>query len=121
MTKGEAYRRHGLSIDGANFNPQEVADEKFIDGCKALRNLKKRMIEDKVEENIKNLTEKYGEEKANAIHNVTFVMALLEATHSMELVAVVTILLDNGCPLKAVMRALDFVFENILEEDKSND
>lgn len=113
MTKGQAYQKYGLSLDNVNFNPDEVADEKFLKACEALGDTMDKAISDAVEQMRKDtrreIVEKYGEETAIRIENEAFLMACYLNGMPGELFNFIKILLSNGCPVDAVQKALDYL------------
>ena len=110
MTKGQVYKRYGLSLANVNFNPDEVADEKFIKACDAfyttyIRDYVKEKLDDLRERVVKN----YGEEVANKIE----CDALLDCCRLQgmpdDLIGFIKILIANGCPANAIVEGLDYL------------
>ena len=112
MTKGEAYKLFGLNMDEVNFDKDEVADDKFLEGCKVIANLRTEKAKKVHEEHYKKCVDRYGEEVAEHLDKLAFTMAVAELTGSIELGKVIAILFDNGCPLIAVEKAIDYIMDS---------
>ncbi len=129
MTKGQAYEKYNLSLKDVNFDPDEVADEKFIDGCLALNRLQCRVMTGEVSTAKAAMVERYGEEQAEHMLKLGFLSALSELIRQDQypfwLGIAVAELFDNGCTVQAVMNAMDKVGDYIKfterEEEKNNE
>lgn len=129
MTKGQAYERYNLSLENANFNPDEVADDKFLAGCIELHKIKQKMETNHVEVIKQAMSEDMGEEMAEHHLRLAFLAALADLIHSKDypfwMGIAVAELFDNGCTVMAVMRAMDKVNDYLAhinnKEDKDND
>ena len=129
MTKKQAYEKYNLSLKDVNFDPNEEADSDFIKGCIVLNGIQARFINRKIEVVQEAMAADLGEEQAEYKLRMAFLMALADLIHEKHypfwLGIAVAELFDNGCTVKAVMRAMDKVSDYIkfveFEEDNKND
>ena len=129
MTKGQAYEKYKLSLENVNFNPDEVADDKFLAGCVELHKIRCDMETNRLAEVQQVMSEDMGDEMAEHHLRLAFLAALADLIHSKEYpfwlgIAVAT-LFDNGCTVMAVIQAMDKVNAYLAhinnKEDKDND
>lgn len=129
MTKREAYKKYKLSLDKVNFNPDEEADDKFIDGCMALHTVQNKILNATMDAIRADMVKDMGEEKAEHVLKMAFMQSLAElvddGAYPIWVGIAVATLFDNGCTVQAVVRAMDSVSEFMKiadrEEEKKND
>jgi len=120
MTKGEAYAKFGLNVEDANFNPDEVADAQFIVGCKMMYRLNVEMKKKEHYAHVKEAEERYGKDFADKMDKLALTMAITELTGSIALGRFVATLFDNGCPMDAMVKAIDGLVKQIMEDDDND-
>lgn len=127
MTKRQAYEKYNLSLENVNFDPDEVADDKFLACCVELHKIKCKMETNRLAAVQQVMSEDMGEEMAEHHLRLAFLAALAELIHSKQypfwLGIAVAELFDNGCTVMAVIRAMDKVNDYLayIKEDKDND
>ena len=115
MTKGQAYEKYGLSTKNANFNPDEVADSKFIEACKQLHRLRTNIIEEDIIKHHNQMVREHGKEETHEVEKASFFNALGFAIERgvlpAELALMFSILVDKGCPVLTIIETLDVMAE----------